>query len=69
MTTLTVQAKDKKHLSKIKQALKLVDANYQKIEKEYDQEFVEKINGRMENVRKGGYITVTDSYKKELFNL
>jgi hypothetical protein len=65
MTTLTVQAKDKKHLSKIKQALKLVDANYQKIEKKYNIEFVEKINGRMENVKRGEYITLTDNYKKE----
>lgn len=28
MTTLTVQAKDKRHLSKIKLALKLVDAEF-----------------------------------------
>jgi hypothetical protein len=69
MTTLTVQAKDKKHLSKIKQALKLVDANFETKETAYNPEFVKKINDRMGNIKKGEYITVTDKYKNELFNL
>jgi uncharacterized protein YktB (UPF0637 family) len=79
MTTITVHAKDKKHLSKIKAALKLIDTVFEEKEdlsnselveqKEYNPDFVKKIEERMNNVKNGKYIIVTEDYKKELFGL
>lgn len=62
MTTLTVQAKDKKHLSKIKLALKAVDAEFSQnlTLKKWEKDILEE---RLNGIIEGNFETQEQAHK------